>query len=59
MGGRVVKVLGVFLALGVLVALTKDAAPYWVHLGIIIGGVWLMLRLWDTGGEGRADRHED
>ena len=59
MGVRIVKMLGVFLAVGIVVALTGDTLPYWVDLAVLVGGVWLMFRIWDAGRGDERDRRED
>jgi hypothetical protein len=56
---RIFKVAGVFLCTGVIVALVKDAAPYWVHLAVLVVGASLMARLWNAGGKNKGDPREE
>ncbi len=56
---RIFKVAGVILGMGVVLALIKDAAPNWVHFAVLVGGAWLMTRLWNAGGKNRGDPRED
>jgi len=55
MGARVARIVGVFVAIGVFAALTRQSVPAWAHLTVLAGGIWIAFRLWDadTGRGGR------
>ncbi|MDH5558508.1 MAG: hypothetical protein OEZ03_14250 [Alphaproteobacteria bacterium] len=59
MDARFYKVAAVFLGMGAFAAILKDAAPYWLHLAVLVGGVWLMFRIWDAGGQDTDDPGDD
>jgi hypothetical protein len=48
--------VGVFVAIGVPVALTRDSVPAGAHVTVLAGGIWIAVRLCDTdaGGSGRC-----
>jgi len=56
MAARVTRIVAVFLAIGVLFALTRDSLPAWVHLTVLAGGIWIAFRLWDAGAGGAGRR---
>ena len=58
MAARIARIAGVFVAVGVLFALTRDSLPGWTHLTVLAGGIWIAFRLWDSdaGRGGRRGR---
>jgi len=54
MAARIARIAGVFVAVGVLFALTRDSLPGWTHLTVLAGGIWIAVRLWDAGGGRRG-----
>ena len=58
MAARVTRIVAVFLAIGVLFALTRDSLPDWMYLTVLAGGIWIAFRLWhaDTERGGRRGR---
>jgi len=55
MAARIARIAGVFGAIGLLYALTRDSVPAWAHLTVLAGGIWIAFRLWDedAGRRGR------
>ena len=58
MAARIATIVGVFGAIGLLYALTRDSLPDWMYLTVLAGGIWIAFRLWhaDTERGGRRGR---